>query len=511
MRLGVVAAVLLVSGASARALSYDSGPLGRWSLGGWTEGYGVVPIDFSTPRQLPEWITSLQVTGDIDTRVRFFLDARSTFGGPQIDPTGFGYVNLRDTFQNTSPQVAINEVYADFFLPSLDVRLGEQKLTWGKLDLFSPTDIVNPRRYTDPFVMSVEDQKVGIPALLASYYPPNLGGAWPQDLRASVVWAPLPAPPLFPLQEERWFPPAYQVPSTLTVKGSTLGPQLPDVKVANTFTTVNNPPAWQLDEGAVGLRLNGLWHGADWDLYYYNGLETGPAFAFTTTLTAPDPPQLIPCLLGAIPGPCPLDADIALRPTSGRIQLGGADFAFETHGFTIRAEGAYSANRFVPRSASELLSADNLANATRSQLATIVANLAAGNAVPVDLGDLFVRRNLVQWGAAIDYHYLGWTPQLQLNQTVVLDNSTQLLIPDVDTRLFFVLRKPFFAERLQTELGVVQGLERSYTSAGVRLTYALTDHLRIRVGYLLIAGSRNTEIGQFSANDQGYVQVRYSF
>jgi hypothetical protein len=122
-----------------------------------------------------------------------------------------------------------------------------------------------------------------------------------------------------------------------------------------------------------------------------------------------------------------------------------------------------------------------------------------------------VRRNLVQWGAAVDYHYLGWTPQLQVNQTVVLDNSAKLLINDVDTRLFFLLRKAFFADRLETELGVVQGLERSYTSAGARLTYALTDHLRLRLGGLLIGGSRDTEIGQFSANDELYFQIRYSF
>ena len=511
MRLGAVATVLLASVVSARAISLDAGPLGRWSIGGWTEGYGVVPINMSTPRQLPESITSLQLTGDIDPKLRLFLDVRSIFGGPQMHTTGFGFVNLRDTFQNTSPQVEIEECYADFFLPSLDVRLGEQKFAWGKLDLFSPTDVVNPRRYTDPFIMSVEDQKIGIPALQASYYPPALGSSWPQDMRATLIWVPLPVPPRFPLQDERWFAPAYKVPPTTLVPGSAFGPQAPDLLITNTFTTTNKPPAWQLDQGAVGLRLSGLWQGADWDLYYYNGLETAPAFAFSTTLVAPDPAQLIPCLTGAVPGPCPLQANVALRPTNGRIQLGGADLAYEWHGFTIRTEGAFSTDRFLPRSASELLSVDNLVGATKDQIVQIAQELASGQQVPVNLGDLFVRRNMVQWGAAIDYHYLGWTPELQLNQTVILNNSADLLISNVDTRLFFVVRKPFFAERLQTEIGVLQGLERSYTSGGVRFTYSITDYLRARIGYLLIAGSRNTEIGQFSRNDEGYVQLRLSF
>ena len=107
LRLGVFAAALLVSAASAPAISYESETLGRWSLAGWTEGYFVLPADFSTPFQWPEWNTSLQVTGEVHPKMRIFLDARSMFGGPQVDPTGFDYVNLRDTFQNTSPQVWI--------------------------------------------------------------------------------------------------------------------------------------------------------------------------------------------------------------------------------------------------------------------------------------------------------------------------------------------------------------------------------------------------------------------
>jgi len=511
LRLGAVVTVLLASLDSACAISLDAGPIGRWSVGGWTEFYGVVPINMETPRQLPEWITALQLTGDIDPKLRFYLDVRSTFGGPQMHPTGLGYVTLRDTFQNTSPQVETEEIYADIFLPSLDVRIGKQKFAWGKLDAFQPTDVLNPRRYTDPFIMSVEDQKIGIPALQAAYYPPALGDAWPQDLRATLVWVPFPIPPRFPLQDERWFPAAYQVPPTTFIPGSDFGPQVPDILTSNEFSTANNPPVWQIDQGAIGLRLTGLWHETDWDLYYYNGPETAPAFAFNTLLSAPDPTQFARCILGGVPAPCQLNADVSLHPINGRIQLGGADAAFESHGFTFRTEGAFSTDRFVPRSVSQLLSPENLARATKAQLLQIIAALSAGEQVPVQLGDLFVRRDVVDWGAAVDYHYLGWTPVLQLNQTILVNNSANLLVPNVDTRLFFVVRKPFFAERLQTETGVIQGLNRSYTAAIARLTYSITDQLRARIGYLLIAGSENSVIGQFKRNDEGYVELRLSF
>ncbi len=511
IRAGTVAVALLGSVTLAWPVVLDGGRLGRWSVGGWTEGYAVFRVHQETQRQRPEGIAALQLTGDVHPKARFFLDTRTTFGGPPEHAEGFGLINLRDVFQNISPAVEIEEAYVDLFLPSLDVRIGKQKVAWGKLDTFQPTDVLNPRRYTDPFVTDREDQKIGIPSVQASYYPPPLGVRGVQDLRATVTWVPFPVPIRFPLEDERWFPASTSVPPTLLIKGSTFGPGLPDLMTRNVLTTANAPPAKQLDQGAVGLRLTALWGRADWALYYYHGPETAPALAFDTTLIAPNPTGFAQCALGATPGPCRLRAEPVLFPIGGRIDLAGADLSLAVRGVTLRVEGAWSSDRFIPRSVNEVLSAANLGRATAGRLPEIAAALASGKRVQVDLGDLFERRDTVEWGAGIDYRVLGWTPVLQLNQTLILDNSTELLVNDVDTRLFLIVRKPFLAERLQTELGVLQGLERGYTTAGVRGTYTITDRLRVRLGYLLIAGSRNTTIGQFHDQDEGYIQVRYAF
>jgi hypothetical protein len=74
-----------------------------------------------------------------------------------------------------------------------------------------------------------------------------------------------------------------------------------------------------------------------------------------------------------------------------------------------------------------------------------------------------------------------------------------------------VVRKSFFAERLATEIAAVQGLARGYTMGTARFTYAVTDNLRVRLGYLLIAGSRRTLIGQYHDNDETFIQLRYSY
>src|SRR6185295_11978456 len=203
---------------------------------------------------------------------------------------------------------------------------------------------------------------------------------------------------------------------------------------------------------------------------------TAPSFAFDTTLRAPNPVRFMQCLQRGAPGTCTLNAKATLRPIGGRIDLAGGDVAVEARGVTMRLEGAWSSDRFLPRSVEDLLSQANLVRVTRGRLVRLAQKLTAGRSVPVDLGDLFVRRDTVEWGAGFDYRYRGWTPVLQVNQTLILDNPTNLLINDVDTRLFLIVRKPFLAERLQTEGGVLQGLERGYTTGLVRGTYAITDH-----------------------------------
>jgi hypothetical protein len=127
------------------------------------------------------------------------------------------------------------------------------------------------------------------------------------------------------------------------------------------------------------------------------------------------------------------------------------------------------------------------------------------------LGDLSVARDAVAGGIGADYRWRGWMPVVQLNQTVVLDNRTPLLLDDVDTSILASLQKAFLAETLKVQVSCVQGLVRSYTSLVPTLTYNVTDDLRVRIGYLLIAGTRNSVIGQFHDNDEGFVQIRYSY
>jgi hypothetical protein len=498
-------AALLLMAAAARGLDLD-GRLGRWSVQGYAEGYAVIPSNDDTQRQRPAGIFDLNFTGRVRPNVRAYLEARTIFGGTPEHADGFGVVNLSDVFQNISPSLEFEEGYVDVLLPRLDLRIGKQKFAWGRLDTFQPTDVINPRRYTDPFLTDEDDAKIGVPALRASYFPPDILESLVRESNLTLIWVPVQVPERFPTQHERWFPPAASVPPTLEVPAGLLGAGLPAVTIDTTLHTENARPP-QLDGGAAGVRLAATSSGVDWSLVYYDGPETAPSFDFTTAVFSP---SAVAGQARTLTDLQPLHADATLRPRFARIHLIGGDAAFQFAGFTARAEAAYGMHRLLPRTTADLLSPDNIARAVRPQLATVVGQLLEGQTVAINLGDLFVARDTVEWGAGVDYPYRGWAPVLQVNQTVVLHNATKLLINDIDTHFLFALRKSFFAERLPTELVAVQGIERSSTSGIVRVTYVVTDNIRVRVGYLLLAGSRRTVIGQYHDRDEAFMQVWYA-
>jgi hypothetical protein len=504
-----VALALLVALVEAQDLRAEEYPLGRWTPGGYVEAY-VVGKTESSPDQRPSGVIDLNLSGDLGRNFRLYLEGTSIFGGTPVDPSGGGLIDPRFAFQNLSPGVELQEAYADVFLEKLDLRLGWQKFAWGRLDTFNPTDVINPRRYTDPFILRESDLKVGVPALRASYYFDSLPFA--DSPSATAIWIPVPVSFRFPLQQERWFSPAANVPPTLEIPPAFINPVLPGTTVTTQLDTENDPAPWTLENGAAALRLGGTSGGADWSLVYYDGPETVPAFDFTTSVISPSAQEKI--ANGETPDAgdlTQLAATAVLRPRFGRMRLVGGDVAFSAGGFTARGELAFGWDRLVPRSTSQLLSLDNIASAVRPDLAEIIAGLLRGESVPIDLGPLFERRDVFEWGFGVDYPWEGFVPVLQINQSVVLDNDVELLVPDIDTRLLAAVRRSFLDERLATELVGVQGFERSYTTLQLRATYSFTDNFWVRAGYLFIAGTSNSVIGEYKRNDEVFVQARLSF
>lgn len=441
-------------------------------------------------------------------------------GGPTIHAQSSGAYRLRQVFQNRSPAVDWEETFLDARWRFLDVRLGKQRIAWGKLDRFSPTDVVNSFSFVDPFLIEEGERRIGVPAGLLSLNLPDARD-WLREPRVSLIWAPLYLPFRFTdahcelapgggvaCRTERWFPPAALPPQAFVLPEGLLslsdGTPSPEVRVPLTFRVRNVAPRARLADGSFGARLSATIEGVDASLYYFHGYDNQPAFRLRAWATGePDLDPRNPLHVQHVV------AHTVLEPRFQTVDLGGFDFARAFEQFTVRGEVAYVSGRAFSRDLRALVR-DPLT--LRSQLVGALTALARGaGAVPVELPPSAVERDAVEWGAGIDVLLQGWLFLVQLNQTNVLRNETPLLIEDVETRAFLTARKAWLSSRLQLYLLGGQGFESGYSFARPRVQYRWRDGVTTELGYLWIAGSRHSIIGQYRRNDQAWVALFVEF
>src|SRR6056297_3787 len=75
--------------------------------------------------------------------------------------------------ENKTEDIRLNEAYLDLYFNNFDLRMGKQKMTWGKSDGIVVTNIVNPRDYNVHPMVEYEDQFQSIDAIKANLYPKN--------------------------------------------------------------------------------------------------------------------------------------------------------------------------------------------------------------------------------------------------------------------------------------------------------------------------------------------------
>lgn len=437
-------------------------------------------------------------------------------GGPTIKAEKSGVYNWHQVFQNRSPAVDFEDLFIDLTFGSMDLRIGKQRISWGKLDRFSPLDLVNALSFTDPFLVEEAERRLGAPALHASYWLPE--NPLPSQSRLSLVWIPYFIPARFSdarcdtqatgpsCDVERWFPPAAVPPNVFEIPAGVVGlpggMTNPSLSVPLGFSTRNDSPGFRLENGSVGAGYSAWVKGADVGVHYFHGFDPQPAFRLTAmAFGRPDDRPSNPI------GVTDLSATTTLAPVFRRIHVAGGNVAYAIADFTLRAEAAYVHGRPFARDIRDLVSNPRL---LAPEIAVALGALAQGaGSAAVDLPPSFAVRNAVEWGASLDYLWSGWLLLLQLNQTDVLANSVPLLIQDVETRLYLTVRKAFWKDRFLAQMLGGHAFESDYSFVRPRLAYRLTDYATVEVGYLAIAGRSSSVIGQYKRNDQGWLRLEF--
>lgn len=449
------------------------------AAGGFVEGLGVIDTG-GGPHQSPQATAALRIDAAV-RRWAAHLELRGMAGGPFRSGEADVF-NLRHMFQNASPALDFPEAYLTFREERLELRAGLQRFAFGKLDGIPPTDVVNPRDVHDPLLRDFEDAKIGVPSIFASYFPADWNAIDLSQIRLDLAYIPLTVPPRLPLTRERWFPP-------------TIGD--PGLGFPITLTTANDAPPVGFSTMGIMARAAGTWRAVDWDVYHYTGPETAPNATISAEVTSDlSQPQI------------PNAARAVLHQEHATIHMTGFDASTTLGSATLRAESAFFQNRHYLRPAIDLVN-DVLGDSAAS--AAIIADLTAHQHATVPLGDLFVAADAVEWGVGIDYYLAGFLPLLQINQTVLLDHAPRLLIGRPDTRLTGVVRKAFWDDRFELDVRNAYAFETGSWLALPRLAYTVSDNLRVRLGYLVVGGSRNSLIGQYKRNDEVVLEARFSF
>jgi hypothetical protein len=484
-------------------------PAGAASLPSWLQVsgrlYGLAIIDTGGgPRQRPESIGTLEIQATPTHALRGLLELRGRVGGPFEGGPGPAVYNFGEAFQNNSPALEVRQAFLEWRDGPAEVRAGIQTFAWGKLDGRPPTDVVNPRDWHDPLVVDefFEEQKIGIPALLGTYYLPDVPRFDLSGLRFALGWIPFAVPPRLPLILERWFPSAIGVPSQVCVSSGQLpggggcGPHQLPVQVG--FATENDVPARTFENGAVAARLSGTWRGADLDLYHYTGQETAPDAQLRALVSSRTPfPDVR------------LHAAARLVQDSQVMHMTGGDAALALGDFTVRAEAAWFVNHSYLSSVSDVIAP--LGSPTNPIVRQVAARVAQGKSTNVQLAPLFPALDSVEWGIGADTLWHGFQPLLQLNQIIILGHAPRLLISDPETQLSGTLRRRFADDRVEAEVRGLWEIERGALYLFPRVSYLVREGLWLRAGYLVLTGTRNSLLGQYRANDEVVFQARMTF
>ena len=207
--------------------------------------------------------------------------------------------NGADVYQDNNPFLEIKELYGERSLAGLEARVGIQRFAWGRLDEYPINDLFNPWDYRQFLLKSLEERKIGVPAL--SLVTSRSGNS------LQLVWTPWLVPYRLPGSDERWaLFPAEKVPGASQPE--------PDL------------PPHTLDNGSLGLRWQNQGE-VEWALNLFHGFDPRPAFAMTATTFSAD------------------TAGAEIVPQFQRITSIGLDGAMVAGDWSLRAETAYACNR----------------------------------------------------------------------------------------------------------------------------------------------------------------------
>ncbi len=369
------------------------------------------------------------------------------------------------------PEDLLDEAYMDAYLGDLTLRVGKEKIVWGKGDELHVVDLINANDYTDFIFPKYVDRRLGETLLHLSYSPSSVS----VPLRLEAVWSPTMTADRIPTSGP-WEPAEAVALQTLltsyagyqyaTIYG-TGGPV--NTLLATEYLATHSsasaflPNTASLDYGQYALRGTGTIGAVDWGLSYYLGHFKTPSVTYTlagSTVTS-------------------------VNLTYDRLQAFGLEGAFALGPWNFRLEGAY-----------------------------YLTDDTAGT-------DPAVKNNRLAWvaGFDIDLPLHNVNVNLQTQGTYTLgsgfDNPRDVDYNAdgyrSDDRVVLKLSDSFNHEKVKPALKAVYGVEHNEYLLNPELEWKVADDLSLKAEGAWFLGGSGGLFDAFKNNDFARLTARYEF
>lgn len=249
----------------------------------------------------------LQPVGDFDPTAKL------------SDPPKAPAINALTATEKNSERVYydLREAYMQFRARPFTFTVGNQIFSWGVTDGFSPTDVVNPRRFVSP--LSVD--KIGTPAATL--------GVVQGDFVFELIYIPSQRPSVLPGEDSRWLPRSIYV--SRAYQGY-------DILVPNNVQYYYIHPEI-LDNAQrhnFGGRIRGQIGSLDLSAIYFEGASNSPAVNIALTASAISQPT------STQNGSIRLNPPLGLMPVYYKHRIYGGTLVYTVGEFILKGESAFT-------------------------------------------------------------------------------------------------------------------------------------------------------------------------
>jgi hypothetical protein len=338
-----------------KAASAESSPAPRITLNGWVrqsfdwtfndEGYrSAQPDSLSLARDKLVSRSQLLLRagyqqGDFEAAVSGLVDANLHEQGT-ADARPFNGFNGQRTDGHV--EGTLREAYLGLGSGPLDVRIGQQRVAWGRSDVYAPNDVINARDLRDPFLGDPELRYVPTPLLRVSLSLDRVS--------LEGVVSPVFVPDRFELLGSNWGPLGLDAPPSIRGFFNQLRNAV-DPSIQADLTRILHQtklPEPFMDATSAGLKLAATLLDVDISAYYQNGydgtpnVQTNDSFAYLlkqTDFTQSKFANLQPVLRALDAGLVPFRSEYVRRHHLG------FDAATTLGQFVLRIDAAYESAR----------------------------------------------------------------------------------------------------------------------------------------------------------------------